>query len=70
MRWREDLGHHEGRQGYVRRTSKSHDADMNAEFSGTLQGFDDFVSMWDTLCMLGGFLTDRRTDMVLEDVTE
>ena len=30
-----------------------------AEFSGTLLGFDDFVSMWDLLYAMCDYLADR-----------
>ena len=39
------------------------------EFSGTLLGFDDYVSKYSKLLSLRRFSNDN-TDMVLEDVTE
>jgi hypothetical protein len=39
------------------------------EFTGTLLGFDDFVSEWSSNPSLS-CTNDNRTDMVLEDVTE
>jgi hypothetical protein len=42
---------------------------ISAEFSGTLLGFDDYVSEYSKLLSLKRFSNDN-TDMVLEDVTE
>jgi hypothetical protein len=39
------------------------------EFTGTLLGFDDFVSEWHVVFEAIKY-SSRTTDMVLEDVTE
>lgn len=41
-----------------------------AEFSGTLLGFDDYVSKYTPAFLPVGALLIRLADMVLEDVTE
>ena len=42
---------------------------LSAEFSGTLLGFDDYVSKYSKLLSLK-LCSNNNTDMVLEDVTE
>ena len=47
MCWLADLGHHEGRQRYAREPQFEQPlVTYLAEFSGTLMGFDDFVSQY------------------------
>ena len=53
MRRLANLGHHEKRQGYASQASTERQetvwiANATAEFSGTLLGFDDYVSMLST----------------------
>ncbi len=43
---------------------------LYAEFSGTLLGFDDYVSMYIPNHMFLYYNADTYLDMVLEDVTE
>lgn len=45
-------------------------SDKSAEFSGTLLGFDDFVSRYSRLLPIEMALANADSDMVLEDVTE
>jgi hypothetical protein len=63
--------HHEGRQGwgFLSRNIESIETDTLAEFSGTLLGFDDFVSKWMIISNMWGTYWSFA-DMVLEDVTE
>ena len=72
MRRIKDMGGHEGRQrcavSHLRQRRLATDS-CAVEFSGTLLGFDDFVSK-----SKGGdhvaLVTDCAGDMVLEDVVE
>lgn len=69
------MGHHEGRQR-LQHTSSSHTFAVVltpwAEFSGTLMGFDDYVSKWTPHSFIRNpkDLSNKNLDMVLEDVTE
>ena len=73
MRGLVNMGDHERRQGYAKPTAMSSQPTLisNTEFSGTLLGFDDFVSEYTIRTSLSheAALTNGA-DMVLEDVTE
>jgi hypothetical protein len=54
---------------FIPALSSSFAKSLCLEFSGTLLGFDDYVSKYSKLLSLKRFSNDN-TDMVLEDVTE
>lgn len=66
------MGHHEGRQGlvFVRADRVTSSANALTEFSGTLLGFDDYVSTYLSRRQHDGHVLMIAADMVLEDVTE